>query len=148
MRHPIHEIWRDTYFDVIEEWRQRYGNGHLEIRKIKMKDSWMLYLKKTMVKSVIYLLFSYQTGYIMWHSQLMIYIPFGYASGNIDPKPGMSHYIPCLIAPRGIYIISRECHMIYPDWWLNNRYITDLTIVFLNITSQGRIQDFKLGGRT
>jgi hypothetical protein len=27
----------------------------------------MLYLKKTMVKSVIYLLFSYQTGYIMWH---------------------------------------------------------------------------------
>jgi hypothetical protein len=25
-------------------------------------------------------------------------IPFGCASGNIDPKPGMSHYIPCLIA--------------------------------------------------
>jgi endonuclease/exonuclease/phosphatase family metal-dependent hydrolase len=24
------------------------------------------------------------------------YIPFG--SGDIDPKPGMSHYIPCLIA--------------------------------------------------
>jgi hypothetical protein len=22
----------------------------------------------------------------------MIYIPFGCASGNIDPKPGMSHY--------------------------------------------------------
>ena len=22
----------------------------------------------------------------------------GCASGNIDPKPGMSHYIPCLIA--------------------------------------------------
>jgi hypothetical protein len=42
--------------------------------------------------------FSYQTGYIMWHSRLMIYIPFGCASGNIDPKPGMSHYIPCLIA--------------------------------------------------
>jgi hypothetical protein len=37
-----------------------------------------------MVKSVIYLLFSYQTGYIMWHSRLMIYIPFGCASGNID----------------------------------------------------------------
>jgi hypothetical protein len=54
--------------------------------------------KKTMVKSVIYLLFSYQTGYIMWHSRLMIYIPFGCASRNIDPKPGMSHYIPCLIA--------------------------------------------------
>ena len=29
---------------------------------------------------------------------LTIYIPFGCASGNIDPKPGMSHYIPCLIA--------------------------------------------------
>ena len=29
---------------------------------------------------------------------LMMYIPFGCASGNIDPKPGMSHYIPCLIA--------------------------------------------------
>jgi hypothetical protein len=27
MRHSIHEIWRDTYFDVIEEWRQRYRNG-------------------------------------------------------------------------------------------------------------------------
>jgi hypothetical protein len=25
---------------------------------------------------------------------LMMYIP----SGNIDPKPGMSHYLPCLIA--------------------------------------------------
>jgi hypothetical protein len=35
---------------------------------------------------------------IMWHSRLMIYIPFGCASGNIDPKPGISHYIPCLIA--------------------------------------------------
>jgi hypothetical protein len=42
------------------------------------------------------LLFSYQTGYIMWHSRLMLYIPFG--SGNIDHKPGMSHYISCLIA--------------------------------------------------
>ena len=30
---------------------------------------------KKMVKSVIYLLFSYQTGYIMWHYRLMIYIP-------------------------------------------------------------------------
>jgi hypothetical protein len=36
--------------------------------------------------------FSYQTGYIMWHSRLMLYIPFGCASGNINPKPGMSHY--------------------------------------------------------
>ena len=61
----------------------------------------MLYLKKK-VKSVIYLLFSYQTGYIMWHSRLTMYISFGCASGNIDPKPGMSHYIPCLIAEEHI----------------------------------------------
>jgi hypothetical protein len=27
----------DTYFDVIEEWRQRYGKGHLEIRKNENK---------------------------------------------------------------------------------------------------------------
>jgi hypothetical protein len=39
MRHSIHEIWRDTYFDVIEEWRQMYGNGHLEIRKMKIKEA-------------------------------------------------------------------------------------------------------------
>jgi hypothetical protein len=39
MRHPIHELWCDTYFDVIEEWRQRYGNGHLEIRKMKIKEA-------------------------------------------------------------------------------------------------------------
>ena len=30
-----------------------------------------------------YMLFSYQTGYIMWHSQLRIYIPWGAAEGNI-----------------------------------------------------------------
>jgi hypothetical protein len=29
--------------------------------------------------------------------QIFFSIPFGCASGNIDPKPGMSHYIPCLI---------------------------------------------------
>jgi hypothetical protein len=29
----IHEIWRHTYYYVIEEWRQRYGKGHLEKRK-------------------------------------------------------------------------------------------------------------------
>ena len=45
-----------------------------------------------------YMLFSYQTGYIMWHSRLRIYIPWGTAEGNIHHKPGMSHYIPCLIA--------------------------------------------------
>ena len=63
--------------------------------------------KKPMVKSVIYLLFSYQTGYIMWHSRLRIYIPFGCTSGNIEPKPGMSHYIPCLIA---------EYHVIFNEY--------------------------------
>jgi hypothetical protein len=43
----------------------------------------VVFIKKTMVKSVIYLLFSYQTGYIMWHSRLMIYIPFGYKAFNL-----------------------------------------------------------------
>ena len=33
-----------------------------------------------------------------------MYIPFGCASGNIDPKPGMSHYIPSLIAEYHIII--------------------------------------------
>ena len=45
-----------------------------------------------------YMLFSYQTGYIMWHSRLRIYIPWGAAERNIYHMPGMSHYIPCLIA--------------------------------------------------
>ena len=51
----IHEIWRDTYFDVIEEWRQRYRNGHLEIRKKTQICLIQLdvVFKKTMVKSVI-----------------------------------------------------------------------------------------------
>jgi hypothetical protein len=65
-----------------------------------------------------YLLFSYQTGYITWHSRLRIYIPLGGASGNIDPKSGMSHHIRASKrnVPRGIYILSRECHVIYPVW--------------------------------
>jgi hypothetical protein len=42
------------------------------------------------VKSIIYLLFSYQTGYIMWE--------------YIYPKPGMSHYISCLIAEKHIIL--------------------------------------------
>jgi hypothetical protein len=42
-----------AYFDVIEEWRQRYDKGHLEIRKNENKRhqyiwyGWSLYLKKT-----------------------------------------------------------------------------------------------------
>jgi hypothetical protein len=48
---------------------------------------------------IYYMLFSYQTGYIMCHSRLRIYIPWGAAAeGNIHRKPGMSHCIPCLIA--------------------------------------------------
>ena len=39
MRQPIHETWIDTYVDVIEEWHQRYGNGHLEIWKMKIKEA-------------------------------------------------------------------------------------------------------------
>ena len=45
------------------------GNKQKKINKKKLKknlyDSLVLYLTKKMVKSVIYLLFSYQTGYIM-----------------------------------------------------------------------------------
>jgi hypothetical protein len=71
-----------------------------KLKKIKKKfiRQFGSVFNKKMVKSVIVLLFSYQTGYIMWHSRLMLYILFGCASGNIDHKPGMSHYIPCLIA--------------------------------------------------
>ena len=36
----------------------------------------------------------------------------------------------------GIYILSRECHIIYPVWWLKNRYITDLSIVFFKYNIQ------------
>ena len=45
------------------------GNKQKKINKTKFRkklyDSLVLYLTKKMVKSVIYLLFSYQTGYIM-----------------------------------------------------------------------------------
>jgi hypothetical protein len=96
----MHEIWRDTYFDVIEEWRQRYGNGHLEIRKMKIKEANLfntvgscIYWKKLNIIFILvvysdgddyilyviqlsgrvyYMLFSYQTGYIMWHSRLIL----------------------------------------------------------------------------
>jgi hypothetical protein len=34
----IYEIWRDTYVNVIVEC-QRYGKGHIEIRKMKIKDT-------------------------------------------------------------------------------------------------------------
>ena len=45
------------------------GNKQTKINNKKIQfflyDSLVLYLTKTLVKSVIYLLFSYQTGYIM-----------------------------------------------------------------------------------
>jgi hypothetical protein len=66
-------------------WRQMYGNGYQWIPKMKIKEANLFNtvgccILKKKVKSVIYLLFSYQTGYIMWHSRLMIYIPFGVTS--------------------------------------------------------------------
>ena len=40
MRHLIYVILGDTYFDIIVEREcQRYGKGHLEIRKMKIKDT-------------------------------------------------------------------------------------------------------------
>jgi hypothetical protein len=86
-----------------------------------------------MVNSVIYLLFSYQTGYIMWHSRLMMYIPFGCALGNIDPKPGMSHYIPCLDVES--FQGSTFClFVMVQPWnigvcWIDQVFVTELTVV-------------------
>ena len=49
--------------------KQTKGKKKKKKKKLKLKkklyDSLVLYLTKKMVKSVIYLLFSYQTGYIM-----------------------------------------------------------------------------------
>jgi hypothetical protein len=59
---------------------------------------WNISFCSNMVKSVIYLLFSYQTGYRMWHSRLKIYIPFGCASGNIEWKYCLYIYINILHA--------------------------------------------------
>ena len=60
-----------TYFDVIVERMSEVRKGHLITRKINRKDTNIFNTLgfcirgKTMVKYVIYLLFSYQTGYIM-----------------------------------------------------------------------------------
>ena len=43
---------------------KKKGNKQTKLKKI-VYDSLVLYLTKKMVKSVIYLLFSYQTGHIM-----------------------------------------------------------------------------------
>ena len=91
------------------------------------------------------MLFSYQTGYIMWHSRLMIYIPFdimwhsrlriyipwGAAEGNIYRKPGMSHYIPCLI--------------IYADiqgWRTNENFCNELNPFLIPFRIVGRVTKF------
>ena len=50
-----------------------------------------------MVKSVIYLLFSYQTGYIMWHSRLRIYIPLGADIYIADLTEGAKWFVITLI---------------------------------------------------
>jgi hypothetical protein len=60
-----------------------------------------------MVKSVIYLLFSYLTGYIMWHSRLMIYIPFGcfpylWRHSSMTSKY-VSRHISCMMSDEGKY---------------------------------------------
>jgi len=41
-------------------------------RSLYTPDSRRAGVSKSMVKPVIYMLFSYQTGYIMWHLPLMI----------------------------------------------------------------------------
>jgi hypothetical protein len=99
----IHEIKNPTNNELLEavwHWYYMlfiYQTGYIMWHSLIRLDS--VFLKKPMVKSVIYLLFSYQTGYIMWHSRHRIYIPLRCASGNIEPKPGMSHYtcIGCLM---------------------------------------------------
>ena len=54
------------------------------------------------------------------------------ASGNIDPKPGMSHYIPCLIAEEHIiYIMCISSSYTYNNvclfaWWC----LTPLSSIF------------------
>jgi hypothetical protein len=41
--------------------------------------------------SEYYMLFSYQTGYIMWHSRLRIYIPWGVCFPNICWHSGLKN---------------------------------------------------------
>jgi hypothetical protein len=54
----------NLFFDLIS-WRYELELLHI----------WQKHEEST--NCIYYLLFSYQTGYIMWHSRLMIYIPFG-----------------------------------------------------------------------
>jgi hypothetical protein len=70
-----HIFWR--HWRMTSKVRKRTSRN---TKKLKLKTQiyliWLesVFEKKTMVKSVIYLLFSYQTGCIMWHSRLKVYI--------------------------------------------------------------------------
>jgi hypothetical protein len=56
----------------------------LESKTIKLIYLWLILIYEIM--DTYYTLFSYQTGYIMWHFRLRIYIPWGAAEGNIHHK--------------------------------------------------------------
>jgi hypothetical protein len=105
---PPMRYWLDIWYVAISRWGTMYS---LSLKFVLVEwflaELWSLNLyflfKLLGVRTLFwrpmryYMLFSYQIGYIMWHSRLRMYIPFG-AEGNKHPKPGMSHYIPCLIA--------------------------------------------------
>ena len=73
-----------------------------------IKSNINIYISTNLSKKRYYMLFSYQTGYIMWHSRLRIYIPW---DGNVT-----------------LYTLS--------DSWIT--YITDLTIGFLAHLAMGK----------
>jgi hypothetical protein len=92
----VHKISRDKYLMSLNKECQRYEKGHLEIRKMKIK----------------YMLFSYQTGYIMWHSRLMIYIPWGAAEGNIEHQTLMhilTYIHPSIPPDTNVHINTYNC---------------------------------------
>jgi hypothetical protein len=60
------------------------------------------------------MLYSFRTGYILWHSRLMIYIRGG--AVNIYPKTGMSHYIYINIKIIEIASQSRFLHDTSHTW--------------------------------
>ena len=88
--------WNMTWHIFWRHWRMTSKVRKQTSRDTKNENERRKYLiqldvvfkKKTMVKSIIYMLFSYQTGYIMWHSRLRIYIPWGAAKGNICYQTG------------------------------------------------------------
>ena len=82
--HETPHTWNMTQHIFWRHWRMtsKVRKGHLEIRKnVNKRHKYIfntvgicIWKNKIMVKSVIYLLFSYHTGYIMWHSRLRVYI--------------------------------------------------------------------------